>query len=121
MLKMDATLVGLDIADGWVALNEGVISRQQGLEKDIQCYFGVKEDLSGFFGRDSREVSGFELKSSEADRGYVFVCNSSGRSNDFKLSMEHLRRICDSQNKIKILMEFVDYENEVAGFSWRKE
>lgn len=99
--------------DGWREINEGLISPDT-LKEWIQRYFNTKENLSQFKSRNGEQ--GLELVNQLNSRGYVFV-GPLQIEGDFEGRMERIKEWYEAGNR-RILKKFVDYKNELSGFSW---
>lgn len=95
-------------------------SLSQTLSEYIRSYFDEHENLNDFKG--VRNKTGLHLISSDESRGYALIgfTNKLDRFyDDYKTRMEEARDLYSSLS-IDIIREFVDYEKELLGFSWRK-
>lgn len=85
------------------------------LKREIAHYFGADEDLRKF--GVSHNDTHYEITLSDGSRGYVFVMPTRDRSN---LSAEKSKLVksylAGGKESVK---EFIDFQNGVAGFSWR--
>ncbi len=98
----------------WKDINPAIVNTYQML---IQKYFNQKWKLSGGF--QTRSLLGLEIKMKDDSRGYVF-CDPLQLDRDFEKQINTVQKAYQSQGKM-IIRKFVDYENALAGFSWKDE
>jgi len=108
--------LSLEREDGWREIDEGWISADK-LRGWIKEYFNIKEDLAQFKSRNGGQ--GLEVVNQDNSRGYVFV-GSLQLERDFENRMEKIMQWYQSGNR-RIFKKFTDYEEQLAGFSWRRE
>lgn len=106
----------MERVDMWDTI--GSVGTRETLQRDIEKYFGVNENLSGFSKRNGSQGIGLELQSPSEDRGYVFV-GPLQLERDIRNRLNYSREVYERSGKRKIIREFVDHESEIAGFSWR--
>lgn len=104
--------------DGWTGINEGLFQANK-LQRWIKEYFNIKENLSKFKKREDRD--GLELVSMTCSRGYVFVYPTQTSDRNIGKKTDRMERIYLKDEDRRLLKRFVDYEKELAGFSWRNK
>ena len=114
---MNATLTETDREIGWRGIDEGGMVFQGTLQNWIRKYFNLREDLTDFQRRN--DDRGLELRSADYTKGYVFV-GPLQLDRDFERRMMETRQLYELSDHI-ILRSFTDFQNELAGFSWRRE
>ena len=113
---MNATLTETDRECGWRDISEGYFGADR-LKGLIKQYFNVREDLTDFQRRN--DYRGLQLRRADNTKGYVFV-GPLQLDRDFERRMVETRQFYSSDNNT-ILRSFTDFENDLAGFSWRRE
>lgn len=97
---------------GWEDIHKGFLSADT-IRGWIKEYFNVNEDMVNFKRRNEGYL---ELRSRDKFKGYVFV-------GAFQLNRDYEGRMRDAKEKDyfkkRVIREFVDHGNELAGFSWR--
>lgn len=97
--------------------NADYIIKTLRLSKMIKEHFGLDIDLPHL---EVRVHSGtWEYFSKDNSNGFVLV-KPDGHVRDYKRKMESLRDLyLSASDEKRICREFVDYDNRIAGFSWR--
>jgi hypothetical protein len=121
MLKMGQTDV-FHARSGWTNINSGAITSGR-LKEWIKDYFNVDENLTGFFRRNEIEGIGLEICASDFSRGYVFVGELQlDRDYEERRMQKSKRLYIDGRGigMLRIGREFIDHNENMAGFSWEK-
>lgn len=103
--------------EGWNCIDKG-IPRREDLEEWIERYFTEKPNLSDFYKRNNVVGNGLELMRGDESEGYVFVDKLV--DGKYEERMQTIRVIYNNSGK-KVSRYFVDLENHLAGFSWRRD
>jgi len=106
-------------AAGWTDISGGHISRNK-LEEWVREYFGSDVDLSNFVRRNDQRGFGLELRDEDSSKGYVFA-GPLQLDRDYVKRMEGTKLLYASEDGFEITREFIDHEDEIAGFTWRKK
>lgn len=101
----------MDLVNEWRPINKGFVPAST-LQEWIKEYFNINENLKGFKRRNNGCL---ELMSQDNSRGYIFW-GEIQLDRDVKGRMEK-----EKEHYIinkRLLREFVDYEQGLAGLSW---
>lgn len=110
-----------ELENGWTNIYNGDPEMEK-LESWIKEYFNIDEDLSGFRRRDgnSGHCNALELVNESHRKGYSFTfVKITVPHIDYESKMQEIRKGFSGSTK-RITRYFVDFEKELAGFSWRE-
>lgn len=102
--------------DGWENIHKGFLSVDT-IRGWIKEYFNVNEDMVNFKRRNEGYL---ELRSFDKSRGYTFV-GAFQLNRDYEGGIRNAKAEINEMDYIKkrVVREFVDHDDQLAGFSWR--